>query len=140
MATFKHYEASGLTICRMPIKGKLYIGTARCHPEDEYSERVGKRLAYDRASIKYLCEQRDIMVCELKGLKHLLSIYDQSSKTNKEGYEYKMLLQQINVLSEEIEGLRFVIKEAKEVDKGYVAGYARITKRKKADSNNSSGV
>lgn len=140
MTTFKHFEESGLTICKMPIKGRLYIGTSQCHPEDEYSQRVGERLAHDRASIEYLCGQRDAMVCQLKALKHLLSIYNQSIKTDKNSYEYKMLLRQINVLSEDIEGLRFVIKEAKEVDKEYVKGYARIAKRKKADSNNSSGI
>lgn len=140
MTTFKHFEKTGLTICKMPIKGKLYIGTSQCHPEDKYSERVGNRLAHDRASIEYLCDQRDAMVCQLKVLKHLLSIYDQSVKTNKNSYEYKMLVRQINILSEDIEGLRFVIREAKEVDKEYVKGYARIVKRKEADSDNGDSI
>lgn len=140
MTTFKHFEESGLTICKMSIKGKLYIGTSQCHPEDEYSQRVGERLARNRASIKYLCDQRDAMVCQLKALKCLLSIYNQSIKTDKDSYEYKMLLRQMNVLSEDIEGLRFVIKEAKEVDKEYVKGYARITKRKKTNPDNSDGI
>ncbi len=139
MTTIKCYE-DGLTVCVQKIKGKSYIGNAQCHPNDEYSERVGRRLAQDRASIEYLCEKRDELVCQLKSLKHLLSIYDQSTKVDKNSYEYKMLLRQIDVYSDSIDELRFVIKEAKEVDKEYVKGYARIVKRKKADSNNCGGI
>ena len=73
---------------------------------------------------------------QLKGLRHLLSIYNQSSRVKKENYEYKMLSRQITALENDIYEMKYVIDEIKEVDKQYVKDYARITQREKANSNN----
>ena len=91
------------TIYELSIKNKTYIGKAICHPNDIYSKRVGDRLAYNRAAIAYLKEIRDITVEQIKALKHLKSIYDQSDKVDKNGYEYKALLRQIKVFQESLE-------------------------------------
>lgn len=125
------------TIYELSIKNKTYIGKAICHPNDIYSKRVGDRLAYNRAAIAYLKEIRDITVEQIKALKHLKSIYDQSDKVDKNGYEYKALLRQIKVFQESLEDLRSEINNTKEGDIAYVEERAKILSREKtkADSN-----
>ena len=125
------------TIYELSIKNKTYIGKAICHPNDIYSKRVGDRLAYNRAAIAYLKEIRDITVEQIKALKHLKSIYDQSDKVDKNGYEYKALLRQIKVFQESLEDLRSEINSTKEGDIAYVKERAKILSREKtkADSN-----
>lgn len=110
------------TLCTLTIDGKNYYGFTGCHPDDIplFSKRVGERLAYNRASIDYLRIERYKINEQIKSLKHLLSIYNQSQKTNKEGYEYKMLQKQINGYTKDIEELSRVIKEIKEEDIKYV--------------------
>lgn len=136
MTTFEYQESSGIVICKLIIDNRTYVGSARCHPNDTYSKRVGERLSYDRASIKYLREKRNELIVQLKGLRHLLSIYNQSSRVKKENYEYKMLSRQITALENDIYEMKYVIDEIKEVDKQYVKDYARIIQREKANSNN----
>lgn len=140
MNKFRHYDEAGLTTCKLSIHGKIYNGISCCHPDDTYSQFVGERLAYNRAAVEYLCEQRDKMVSQQKILKHLLSIYNQSSKVDKNGYEYKMLLRQIQSIENEIIDLRYAIKCTKMEDKSYVENRARLLKRKKAPSDNSGSV
>lgn len=125
------------TIYELSIKNKTYIGKAICHPNDIYSKRVGDRLAYNRAAIAYLKEIRDITVEQVKALKHLKSIYDQSDKVDKNGYEYKALLRQIKVFQESLEDLRSEINSTKEGDIAYVKERTKILSREKtkADSN-----
>lgn len=125
------------TIYKLSIKNKTYIGKAICHPNDIYSKRVGDRLAYNRAAIAYLKEIRDITVEQIKALKHLKSIYDQSDKVDKNGYEYKALLRQIKVFQESLEDLRSEINSTKEGDIAYVKERTKILGREKAkaDSN-----
>lgn len=125
------------TIYKLSIKNKTYIGKAICHPNDIYSKRVGDRLAYNRAAIAYLKEIRDITVEQIKALKHLKSIYDQSDKVDKNGYEYKALLRQIKVFQESLEDLRSEINSTKEGDIAYVKERTKILSREKAkaDSN-----
>ena len=137
MTTFEYPESSGIVICKLTIDNRTYIGSARCHPNDTYSKRVGERLSYDRASMKYLREKRNELRMQLKSLRHLLSIYNQSSQVKKENYEYKMLSRQIAALENDIDEMKYVIDEIKEVDKQYVKDYARIIRREKANSNNS---
>lgn len=136
MTTFEYQESSGIVICKITIDNRIYVGSARCHPDDIYAKRVGEKLSYDRASIKYLREKRNELIMQLKGLRHLLSIYNQSSRVKKENYEYKMLSRQIVALENDIYEIKYVIDEIKEVDKQYVKNYTRIIQREKANSNN----
>ncbi len=126
------------TLCTLTIDGKNYCGYAECHPDDIplFSKRVGERLAYDRASIDYLRIERFKINEQVKSLKHLLSIYNQSQKVNKEGYEYKMLQKQINGYTKDIEELSKVIKGIKEEDIKYVRERASLLKRKKTIDDN----
>lgn len=123
------------TIYELSIKNKTYIGKAICHPNDIYSKRVGDRLAYNRAAIAYLKEIRDITVEQIKALKHLKSIYDQSDKVDKNGYEYKALLRQIKVFQESLEDLRSEINSTKEGDIAYVKERTKILSREKTKAN-----
>ena len=126
------------TFCTLTIGDKKYCGHAKCHADDIpiFSQRLGERLAYDRASIDYLRDERDKINEQIKSLKHLLSIYNQSQKTNKESYEYKMLQKQINTYIRDSKELSRAIKEIKEEDIKYVAERAQLLKRTKAVNDN----
>ena len=126
------------TFCRLTIGNKKYCGHAECHADDVpiFSQRLGERLAYDRASIDYLRDERDKINEQIKSLKHLLSIYNQSQKTNKESYEYKMLQKQINTYIRDSKELSRAIKEIKEEDIKYVTERAQLLKRTKAVNDN----
>lgn len=123
------------TIYELTINNKTYIGKAICHPNDLYSKRVGDRLAYHRAAVAYLRDIRDFTVEQIKALKHLKSIYDQSNKVNKDSYEYKVLLRQIQMYQESLEDLRKEIKDVKEDDITYVKERTKILSREKAKAN-----
>lgn len=127
------------TFCTLTIGDKKYCGYAECHADDVpiFSQRLGERLAYDRASIDYLRDERDKINEQIKSLKHLLSIYNQSQKTNKESYEYKMLQKQINTYIRDSKELSRAIKEIKEEDIKYVTERAQLLKRTKAANDNS---
>ena len=127
------------TFCTLTIGDKKYCGHAECHADDIpiFSQRLGERLAYDRASIDYLRDERDKINEQIKSLKHLLSIYNQSQKTNKESYEYKMLQKQINTYIRDSKELSRAIKEIKEEDIKYVRERAQLLKRTKATNDNS---
>ena len=126
------------TFCTLTIGNKKYCGHAECHADDVpiFSQRLGERLAYDRASIDYLRDERDKINEQIKSLKHLLSIYNQSQKTNKESYEYKMLQKQINTYIRDSKELSRAIKEIKEEDIKYVTERAQLLKRTKAVNDN----
>lgn len=136
---FKYFNNNSIFCCKR-IRGKDYIGYAYCNPEDEYSQRLGERLAANRASIEYLCAQRDSLIEQRKSLRHLRSIFERSSKANSESYEFKMVMRQLKKIEEDIEDLRYVIKEAKEVDKRYVETRIRILEKSKTNSNDGGSV
>lgn len=127
------------TFCTLIIGDKKYCGHAECHADDIpiFSQRLGEKLAYDRASMDYLRDERNKINEQIKSLKHLLSIYNQSQKTNKESYEYKMLQKQINTYIRDSKELSKVIKEIKEEDIKYVTERAQLLKRTKAVNDNS---
>lgn len=115
--------------CTFRIGDKDFYGVAKCHPEDVYSKRVGERVACDRAQIAAMCDERDNTVTQLRILKHLKSIYDQTDKADSAGYEYQMLVRQIRKLEEDLAVYRYIIKGLKENSKEYVKGYAKLLKR-----------
>lgn len=39
-----------------------FVGTARCSEEDEFDERIGKNLAFQRAYAKYIKQKKNIML------------------------------------------------------------------------------
>ena len=126
------------TFCTLTIGDKKYCAYAECHTDDVpiFSQRLGERIAYDRASIDYLRDERDKINEQIKSLKHLLSIYNQSQKTNKESYEYKMLQKQINTYIRDSKESSRAIKEIKEEDIKYVTERAQLLKRTKAVNDN----
>lgn len=139
MAISSEFETQDLSVyCRLKVNGKEYGGWADCHPNDFFSQRVGERISYNRASVDYLKDERHNICEQIKSLKHLLSIYDQSAKTNKNSYEYRMLQKQINAYTKDLNDLRQAIKDIKEMDIEYVKERTRILEREKTLSNNKS--
>lgn len=85
--------------------GQIFVGTAKCHPEDSdfESARVGLTIAESRANIQVLRHIRD---CELKPqlkiLNHLYMNMKTSKYYNPKSYEANMLRSQIRALEKEL--------------------------------------
>lgn len=86
-------------------KGRKFIGTAKCHPDDlDFSnELTGGVIASRRAMLKYLQSiKRDILQPELNALKQLYYSMNQSKKFNPKSYENIMLQRQIRLKEEDL--------------------------------------
>lgn len=108
---------SGVATCilRENKTNKLFIGEAFCHEEDRefMSEKTGCTIAERRAELSYLRHIRDnVLIPEIKALKHFYSIINQSKKSNPNGYEQKMLKRQIENKEMELGAVREMIKSA----------------------------
>ena len=91
---FIYGEEKGMSICKLETKYGLFVGKAKCHPDDfdMKSEKVGCEIAYSRAAIKSLKYERECIIKpSLKSLKQLYYSMKHSKKFNPKSYEAKML-------------------------------------------------
>lgn len=112
--------------------GQVFIGTAKCHPEDNDFEnaRVGLTIAESRANIQVL---RYIRECELrpqlKILNHLYANIKTSKYYNPTSYETRMLRSQIRALEKELATLNNEIADEQKFIKDYIDGKDKLYKR-----------
>ena len=99
-------EETKTTTCKIiDDAGRVFIGEARCHPEDlDFGNRfAGERIAAARAAMKYLKSvKRDVLIPGLKALKQLYYSINQSNQFNEKSYEVMMLRRQINMKNNDI--------------------------------------
>lgn len=112
--------------------GQVFIGTAKCHPEDRdfESARVGLTIAEARANIEVL---RHIRECELrpqlKILNHLYANIKTSKHYNPTSYEAKMLRSQIRALEKELTTLNNEIADEQKFIRDYISGKDKLYRR-----------
>ena len=112
--------------------GQVFIGTAKCHPEDRdfESARVGLTIAEARANIEVL---RHIRECELKPqlkiLNHLYANMKTSKYYNPASYEAKMLRSQIRALEKELTILNNEIADEQKFIRDYISGKDKLYRR-----------
>lgn len=117
--------------------GQVFIGTAKCHPEDIdfESARVGLTIAESRANIQVLRHIRD---CELKPqlkiLNHLYMNMKTSKYYNPKSYEAKMIRNQIHALEKDLAAIHNQIIDEQTFSKDYISGKDRLY-RKLRDKN-----
>lgn len=112
--------------------GQIFVGTAKCHPEDSdfESARVGLTIAESRANIQVLRHIRD---CELKPqlkiLNHLYMNMKTSKYYNPKSYEANMLRSQIRALEKELAAIHNQIIDEQTFSKDYISGKDRLYKK-----------
>lgn len=74
---FYHMDSSHITYCKRKHHNKVYLGKAKCHPNDYdfESPKIGEHYAYVRSLISQMRDNRDNLRHDKKVYYHLLSIY-----------------------------------------------------------------
>jgi hypothetical protein len=87
---FNWNQSEGVSTCVITVDGKAYKGSAFCHPKDRdmKSERMGARLAEMRAELEYVLYLYEKANNTFNTLNSELSPIFQSTKINKESYEF----------------------------------------------------
>lgn len=113
--TFTYDPELHKTTCQRAVHNKIYIGTAQCHPHDYDFENklTGQHYAYTRSMIKEMCQLRDEYKIQLKALKHLYNIYEQSPGVDLNSNECYYLRRQIQVMQRNIEDMKYLIGETR---------------------------
>lgn len=129
------YEFSyndGYASCIIHYEQVVFLGEARCHPDDEdfQSEKTGLQIAEVRANIQYLQFKRDKEIkSQIKILKHLLGNIQSSKYHNPKNYESSMLRNQLKALEKELEDINEAIAEEKKFLKEYINEKDKFYKR-----------
>jgi hypothetical protein len=132
---YKHTE-NGTTICTLRDKSNNVVyGYAYCHPEDEYSERIGDYVATIRAEIKYYKLISKIeLEPQIKTLRHLLSCFKNTGSKiyNPECPEVKLIERQLHMAIEDRESIRELTKELKKALNEYLENREKLIGQIKA--------
>ena len=106
-------EERGWARYEIEDKGHVFIGHAKCHPDDitYKNERIGIEIAEVRARLEALRWIRDNEVIPAyKAFKHLHSTMITSKQYNKHSYEARMLWRQIKLYEGSLASIKDVIK------------------------------
>lgn len=138
---FYFNSEDGSTLCVINTKHKTYVGTAQCSPQDMdmLSEKTGGEIAFHRAKIHMITDQKDILTHELDGLLKYYYSIRQSKKFNKKDYAVRMLIRQIKIKQNDIDDLNELLTYEKETLKQYMEQkaifYNRIRESRKGKNN-----
>ena len=115
--SYEYNPYEQISTCTISYKDKIFVGIAKCHPEDEdmVSERVGAVIAESRASIKYFQYLKEKTKHQLEILYHLLTYRNKEQKRTKEQKQiyklYTKLQKEIIFFNERIELEKKLLKE-----------------------------
>lgn len=95
--------------------GRKFVGHAKCHQADHRyeSEKIGCKIAEDRATIQALVAYKNDLKVRLSALYQLYYSMKQSSHFNPKSYENKMLWRQIHLTENDLEIAKQKIQESK---------------------------
>lgn len=131
----------GSSMCIISSKNKTYIGTAQCSDNDRdmMNEKTGCEIAYHRATINMLKDQKDNLVIELQGLKKYYYTVCRSKHYDDNSYMANMLKRQIEMREESVEELKNIIIDEKNKLINYMNKkakfYESVRKSRKAKSD-----
>lgn len=120
--TFYWDKDKGTARCSISIRGRTYNGFAFCNPEDKdmMSEKTGEEIAYHRAIIEMLKDEKKNTLQQLKALKDFYYSINNSPRFNPKSYETKMLYRQIEFKEDDIESIDELIEETKRYINHYI--------------------
>ena len=136
---FDFDEDTLITYCRLEdARGRVGVGQAICHDEDAdmISWRTGEEIAFRRAKIALLCQERDEIKQRLAALNQLYYSMKHSKQFNKKSYENRMLQRQIRITEFDLTTIKEMLAYERQFLKDYIQGkdkiYNKIRQRDKA--------
>lgn len=122
---FLHDNKEGnTTFCLLYYKDEIFVGLARCHPEDEdmKSRLMGEIIAEMRAEIKKLNYIRNKEIKpEIKALQRLYDNMKFSKRFNPKSYESISLFRRIHHLEKQLDRIEIEILLVEQDLKDYLA-------------------
>ena len=125
--------------CILTDGERKYIGEAICHTDDEdmMNEKTGCEIAFRRARIKALQDQRRTLKAQLGALNQYYYSMKHSKKFNKKSYENKMLQRQINLIKTDLDTFSSMIVDEQQSLRTYLSKkddfYKHIRKNREKD-------
>ena len=138
---FNWDEEAGVATCVLKDKEHIYYGIAHCSPKDAdmKSQKTGLTIAYRRAFISALCQRRNELKNQLKGLRNFYYSINTSKYFDKDSYPVRQLISHIKRLEFDLKEIKTEIKEEKDDLHKYLSDkavfYNKIRANRKADSN-----
>ena len=115
-------DKMGICRCTITVNNDKYLGFAYVHPMDVdmMNEKTGNEIAYHRALINLLKDQKKKLNLELKGLNGLYYSMKHSPHFNVKSYEAKMLYHQIKYHNQDIEAINDLMEDINTWLKDYI--------------------
>ena len=116
---------------------RVFFGLATCHGNDMdmKSRRTGEEIAFRRARMDYLRQQRDDILLELKALKQLYYSMNQSKRFNPKSYENTMLQRQIRIKTFDLDTIKEMLASERESLKNLIDEKDKFYKQVRAYRN-----
>ena len=134
-STIRHieydYHAGSATCLIMYKDGSCSVGYAYCHPDDMdvKSNYTGCHIAFVRANINRVTQERDALKNQLKSLNDFYCVINQSKHYNADGYEATMLRRKISQVQAQLDDTREELAEIKKGLRDYMATKAKFAER-----------
>ena len=126
-------------MCIIETKNKTFVGTAYCAESDRdmMSEKVGCEIAYRRAIIKCLNSHKDELKIKIAALQEYYYTMNKSKYFDKTSYPIRRLNRQIELLTDELETTKELVKKEQDFLKHYMEDkaefYTKIRNNRKAN-------
>ena len=104
-------EEIGYSTVIIKHKGNEYVGQAKCHPDDTFSEFTGCRYAQERAEIKALKDEWKQKKHDCDECRKYLIAVSQYAGFDKESSTAKAMFRQLNCRIKEVNKLAEIISQ-----------------------------
>ena len=104
-------KETGYSTVTIKHKGKEYVGQAKCHPDDIFSEFTGCRYAQERAEIKALKDEWKQKKHDCDECRKYLIAVSQYAGFDKESSTAKAMFRQLNRRIKEVNKLAEIISQ-----------------------------
>ena len=134
-STIRHieydYHAGSATCLIMYKDGSCSVGYAYCHPDDMdvESNYTGCHIAFVRANINRVTQERDALKNQLKSLNDFYNVINQSKYYNSASYEATMLRRKIAQVQTELDNTKIELEQIKSGLREYIATKAKFAER-----------
>ena len=141
---FIYDKEAHTTICEISSGGKIFRGTAQCHPDDYdfESQKVGEVFSHFRAIIAQCRYDKEVIDHQVTSLTHVLDALCRNPKVDRNSIECKVIRKQIKILKRDKEEIEETIQHAKAELKYLIRAkdelYTRVRQRRAAENESAS--
>lgn len=128
---FNYNEHRGTTTCTISDGQNIFIGTAKCHPDDRdcMSEYTGCEIAERRCKIKILQHiKNNQIIPQIQAYEHLISTMLNSKQLNPQSYEFKRIKAEYDNLLNQYTAIKNKIKYSQSKLREYIADKESVNK------------